>query len=181
MGYATPSFPSLYIPKLLITSTDNGIYLYEAGGASRPPPSPLGSTPRGSSEYLKADLSCAAAIWRFTVYWTILILCVVFLLCSLLASVTIILSLTVHRALSLPSPSSKPLPLPTPDSSRPPSPRHDAPKRERPKRKRPSLWPVCLLPVIMTAVAAFIALITGTVVGFTIAAVYAAGGFSVST
>ncbi|CAD6579754.1 MAG: hypothetical protein TREMPRED_002560, partial [Tremellales sp. Tagirdzhanova-0007] len=121
----------------------------------------------------------AEAIWRFTFYWTLLMLCGIFLICSLFAAFTILLSLTVHRT------SSQPIPTPssqfTDNPIRPDSLGHKRPMQPRLKRKRPPLWPVLLLPLLMTSVAAVIALVTGTVVGFALAAVYAAGGFSLST
>lgn len=48
-------------------------------------------------------------------------------------------------------------------------------------RKRPPLWLVLLIPLGMAVVAGFVALVSGTVVGFALAAVYSAGGFSMST
>lgn len=47
--------------------------------------------------------------------------------------------------------------------------------------KRPPLWPVFLLPVVACLVAAVISLISATVIGFALAAVYSAGAFSMST
>lgn len=43
------------------------------------------------------------------------------------------------------------------------------------------LWLFALIPVCMAATAAFVSLVSGTVVGFALAAIYAAGGFSMST
>jgi uncharacterized membrane protein len=43
------------------------------------------------------------------------------------------------------------------------------------------LWPLLLLPLISFAIAAVIALISATVIGFALAALYSAGGFSMST
>lgn len=127
-------------------------------------------------------VQCHPAIWRFTIYWTLLILCVIFLLCSLLAALNILLSIT-HRKPTATSSNTSSHPVPTPHPNRPPSPNvnTEAPKRVRAKRKRPPIWPVLLIPVVVTVVAAIIALITGTVVGFALAAVYSAGQFSVST
>lgn len=47
--------------------------------------------------------------------------------------------------------------------------------------KPPPLWPALLLPLVFSALAAFVSFISGTVVGFALAAVYDAGGFSMST
>ena len=53
--------------------------------------------------------------------------------------------------------------------------------RARAKRGRAPLWPVLLVPLVMTATAMLVALITGTVIGFALAAVYSAGSFTMST
>jgi hypothetical protein len=89
-----------------------------------------------------------------------------FLLCSLWASFNLFFSLTSLR-----------------QSDHPP----DNPVRgasmlhRRPKRPRPPLWPLLVLPVVMSFVAALVALISGSVIGFALAAVYSAGGFTMST
>ncbi|KAK4687384.1 hypothetical protein P7C73_g2742, partial [Tremellales sp. Uapishka_1] len=130
-----------------------------------------------------ANLAHLPAIWKFTFYWTLILLGSLFLLCSLLASLSLLLSLTIYN----PKPSSgAPAPPDEPIFAEPQTPQTHStspliPPRKRPKRKRPPLWPVFLLPVVMTSIACFVALITGTVVGFTLAAVYSAGGFSMST
>ncbi|WVQ77526.1 hypothetical protein IAR50_007212 [Cryptococcus sp. DSM 104548] len=179
-GYTAPTWPSLYIPTLDSTIDQRGIFLYEA-----------------------------EAIWRFTLFWTLLLLCSLFLLCSALASFTLLLSLTVFRPSSSkplnPPPSGNPAqpaeakvpsssssasdnPSPDPNSAVPlhmgDSSHHTNVKPkilERPKRKRPPLWPILVLPLVATAVAAAVALVTGTVVGFALAAIYSAAGFSMST
>ncbi|ODN84957.1 hypothetical protein L202_00801 [Cryptococcus amylolentus CBS 6039] len=179
-GYTAPQWPSLYIPTLDSTNDQRGIFLYEA-----------------------------EAIWRFTLYWTLLLLCSLFLLCSTLASFTLLLSLTVFRPSSSkplnPPPSDNPAqpaeaklhssssttsdnPVSDPNNATPLRSRdsaHPAPPKpkilERAKRKRPPLWPVLILPLVATALAAGVALVTGTVVGFALAAVYSAAGFSMST
>ncbi|KAL7425244.1 hypothetical protein Q5752_000932 [Cryptotrichosporon argae] len=51
----------------------------------------------------------------------------------------------------------------------------------RSKRRRPPLWLVGLIPLVMGGIAALVALISGTVVGFALAAIYSAGSFSMST
>lgn len=59
---------------------------------------------------------------------------------------------------------------------------HTAPaRRTRARRKRPPLWPLLLLPIGAVCVAAVIAVISATVIGFALAALYSAGGFSMST
>ncbi|ORY34654.1 hypothetical protein BCR39DRAFT_513838 [Naematelia encephala] len=168
--YKTPKFPSLYIPTLSSTIRQEGIFLYEA-----------------------------EAIWHFTFYWTIILLCGIFLLCSLLASLSLLLSrfewrddpASDHVKTEIPDPflttPSTPSHRPAYDPSTPFDPKTPGlreplvEKRRRPRRKRPPLWPVFLLPVVMTAVAAVVSVVTGTVVGFALAAVYSAGGFSMST
>ncbi|OCF34346.1 hypothetical protein I316_03860 [Kwoniella heveanensis BCC8398] len=169
-GYTTPSFPSLYIPTIDSTIEQRGIFLYEA-----------------------------EAIWHFTLYWTMALLCGLFLICALFASATMILNLTVYR----PPPGDPP---DYPSRSKlathhlastsarnnlesgsrsgagtakpPPIIRKNLRKR---RKKRPPLWPVLILPAVSVFVAAVIALISGTVVGFALAAIYSAGGFSMST
>ncbi|WWD20408.1 hypothetical protein CI109_104884 [Kwoniella shandongensis] len=167
-GYQTPSFPSLYIPTIDSTIEQRGVFLYEA-----------------------------EAIWHFTLYWTILLLGALFLICSLFASFTLLLSLTVSRPSSQQrsrKPSLAFVPLGTDAISSggiPPPPLQpfqsktgDSPltkNLERRKGKRPPLWPILVLPVVAVSVAALISIVTGTVVGFALAAVYSAGGFSMST
>lgn len=143
-----------------------------------------------------SELTFVAAIWRFTLYWTILLVCSLFLICALMASFTLLLSLTVFRS---PDPL---LPVPKPHDSRsnetPPyrttSPntgvsatssftplvKHPRPF-ERPKRKKPPFWPVILLPIVMAVVAGIVSIISSTIIGFALAAVYSSGGFSMST
>ena len=113
-------------------------------------------------------------------YWTLIIIGAVFLLCSLLAAFTTLLSLTVFRnPTSTSPPSTTHSPFSATHTPLPGSGMYQG-KRRR-KRKRPPLWPVVLLPVVAYAIAAFVALVSGTVVGFSLAAVYSAGGFHVST
>ena len=49
------------------------------------------------------------------------------------------------------------------------------------RRTRPPLWPLALIPVIAFVAAAIVALVSATVIGFALAALYSAGGFSMST
>jgi hypothetical protein len=53
--------------------------------------------------------------------------------------------------------------------------------RSRLRYKKPPLWPILVLPIVMAAIAAAVAAVSGTVVGFALAAVYSAGGFTMST
>jgi uncharacterized membrane-anchored protein YitT (DUF2179 family) len=48
-------------------------------------------------------------------------------------------------------------------------------------RKRPPLAYVLFIPLFMAVVAGFVAIVSGTIVGFALAAVYSAAGFSMST
>jgi hypothetical protein len=50
----------------------------------------------------------------------------------------------------------------------------------RPRKPFP-LWPVFLIPVVWSALGALVALICSAAVGFVLAAVYNAAGFSMST
>ncbi|AFR94309.1 hypothetical protein C343_02380 [Cryptococcus neoformans C23] len=166
-GYTTPPWPSLYLPTLDSTVEQRGIFLYEA-----------------------------EAIWRFTLYWTILLVCSLFLICALMASFTLLLSLTVFRSPDPLSPAPKPHdsrsnetpPYRTTSpntgasatSSSTPLVKHPRPF-ERPKRKKPPFWPVILLPIVMAVVAGIVSIISSTIIGFALAAVYSAGGFSMST
>ncbi|RXK39705.1 hypothetical protein M231_03060 [Tremella mesenterica] len=156
-GYVTPSFPSLYIPTFRSTRLQVGIFLYEA-----------------------------ETIWKFTLYWTLLFLGSIFFICSVLASFTSLLSLTILR------PSDNPINVVPKDqsranASRSPSTRRRSEasemlvKRMRAKRIKPPLWPVFIFPLIMTSIAGVVGVISGTVVGFALAAVYSAGGFAMST
>ncbi|KIR36587.1 hypothetical protein I352_01545 [Cryptococcus deuterogattii MMRL2647] len=166
-GYTTPPWPSLYLPTLDSTVEQQGIFLYEA-----------------------------EAIWRFTLYWTLLLICSLFLICALMASFTLLLSLTVFREPDPPPLVSKSDDLKSNETrpSRTTSPNTGASATpfstplvqlhrpfERPKRKRPPIWPVLLLPVIVTAAAGVVSVISSTIVGFALAAIYSAGGFSMST
>ncbi|TXT12994.1 hypothetical protein VHUM_01395 [Vanrija humicola] len=103
----------------------------------------------------------AEAIWRFTFYWTLILFTSTFLACAALASANIVLSRNLFsRAASAAS----------------------SIGRRRPRtRRRPPLYLVLLIPLVMAAIAAFVALVSGTVVGFALAAVYSSGGFSMST
>ncbi|KAK1923370.1 hypothetical protein DB88DRAFT_490942 [Papiliotrema laurentii] len=115
----------------------------------------------------------AESIWRFTLYWTLILLGGTFFLCALWASFNLIISLTyLHpKAARSTSRESKLKPLHPPDNGR----------IKRKKRKRPPIWPLLVLPFLMLAVAALVALISGSVIGFALAAVYSAGGFTMST
>jgi hypothetical protein len=120
-------------------------------------------------------------IWRFTIYWTLLLVGGTFLLCSLFASFTLFLSLTTYRQNASP-----PVKPPDPKSDALPEThggdghRRRSEKRTE-KRKRPPFWPLIVLPVFWSAVAALVSMVSGSIVGFALAAVYSAGGFTMST
>lgn len=56
-----------------------------------------------------------------------------------------------------------------------------APRLRRLTPTGPPLWPLLLIPLIAVAVSALISLISATIIGFALAALYSAGGFSMST
>ncbi|WWC92666.1 uncharacterized protein L201_007625 [Kwoniella dendrophila CBS 6074] len=165
-GYTTPSFPSLYIPTLHDTSEQRGIFLYEA-----------------------------EAIWHFTLYWTLILLMSLFLLCSAFASFTIFLNITKyrnkppdnhnhnHKQKSPFSPTIISNNQDNQNNQNNQNNNHITIKHltARKKPKKPPLWPIIILPIISLFIAAFIGLISSTVVGFALAAIYSAGGFSMST
>ncbi|WWC73805.1 uncharacterized protein I206_107777 [Kwoniella pini CBS 10737] len=119
----------------------------------------------------------AEAIWHFTFYWTFLLLGALFLICSILASFTIFINIFKYRA--------------NPPDRQPASSANKyenftkfgrGKEKERiERRKKPPLWPIFILPLISVIIASAISLISGTVVGFALAAIYSAGGFSMST
>ena len=111
-------------------------------------------------------------IWHFTLYWTLLLVVGIFFLCSLWASFTLLLSLTTYR--------DNAAPLQSTDKP-PPSEAGTLRAKRRLRRKRPPFWPLIVLPLVMSTIAALVALISGTIVGFSLAAVYSAGGFTMST
>lgn len=155
------------------------------------------------------------AIWRFTLYWTLLLVCGTYFICASIATISLLLSLTYLRP--LPPPIAPKLQPPTPLTSlatpRPRRASHSGQEGQyemgelndmgrggrsgqagpapdgvtggkrlsRPKRARPPLWPVLLIPAIAVVVSALIALGSATVIGFALAALYSAGGFSMST
>jgi len=121
---------------------------------------------------ISSALHLTAGIWHFTLWWTLLLLGGTFFLCSLWASFTLLLSLTTYRDNAAPLQSiDKP----------PPSEAGTLRARRRLRRKRPPFWPLVVLPLVMSAISALVALISGTIVGFSLAAVYSAGGFTMST
>lgn len=135
-----------------------------------------------------------AGIWRFTLYWTLIIFCSTFGLASLIAIFSLSRSLLFQRPtphsrsrpgtpiISAPSLSLHPLtPLTPLTPHAPSSPLLKDNRRIRPKRKRPPLWPLVLIPIGAVSIAAVTAVISATVIGFALAAVYSAGGFSMST
>jgi hypothetical protein len=56
-----------------------------------------------------------------------------------------------------------------------------APLSRYAQRKRPPLYFIAFIPLGMAAAAALVAIVSGTVTGFALAAVYSAAGFSMST
>ncbi|WRT69821.1 uncharacterized protein IL334_006812 [Kwoniella shivajii] len=159
-GYKTPSFPSLYIPTIHSTISQRGVFLYEA-----------------------------EAIWHFTLYWTLILIGSLFLICSILASTTILLNITKYRD-KPPDPPNKlsngnqtgngNTNIQIHSSNKSNNILEQIKKRKR-KSKKPPLWPIFILPMIVCLLASTISLISGTVVGFALAAIYSAGGFSMST
>lgn len=109
-----------------------------------------------------------AAIWKFTFYWTLILVFGTYEACALLAVIALSLSRATSGRIQAES-----------DSAR----RRDAGgKRTRFRtRQRPPLWMLLMIPLAMGAIACFVSLVSGTVVGFALAAVYSAGGFSMST
>jgi uncharacterized membrane-anchored protein YitT (DUF2179 family) len=128
-----------------------------------------------------------SAIWQFTLFWTFIVIGLTFGLASLLAVFQLSRSMLVYRhSPNTPSLSSRPgTPIPSSGIPRSPiTPHSTSPlisKRSRPKRKRPPFWPLIFIPIGALISAGFIAVFSGTVIGFALAAVYSAGGFSMST
>lgn len=85
------------------------------------------------------------------------------MVCGVLAAVNLLLSRTVYRQIQLESASVSGI------------------LSRYQRRKRPPLWMILIIPLVMAATATLVALVSGTVVGFALAAVYAAAGFSMST
>ena len=151
-----------------------------------------------------------SAIWRFTLYWTLILVCGIYTICALIATVNLFLSSTVFRPMStdkLAHQLQPPTPLvslasplrvsrshrhqsssgftvpPQPGTLPDPSPAEVLASRKTrvQRRTRPPLWPLALIPVIAFVAAAIVALVSATVIGFALAALYSAGGFSMST
>lgn len=207
-GYRTPDFPSLYTPNFDITSRQLGVFLYDAGGTFWVS-FPHIHLPRTSISCVHAD---RVAIWRFTLYWTLILVCGIYTTCAIIATANLFLSSTVFRpmpvdklapllqpptpltSLTSPTPVSRSghaqtqassvsdVPVPAQPGSLPnPKPPDGPPRLRGQRRTRPPLWPLLLIPLISLAVAAVIAVISATVIGFALAALYSAGGFSMST
>jgi len=189
--YVTPSFPSLYSPSAESTLSNTGHFLYQAYSKSKvhlfihlessvrawlliprshelSPSHELSLYTSHCSLYpmLHVPRTDNLAIWRFTLYWTLILIGGTFFLCSIAAFLTALLSLTIFR---------RPPNLPPTTS-----PEDTEREKLRPKRKRPPLWPVLLIPLVWSALGAIVALISGTIVGFVLGAVYSAGGSSMS-
>ncbi|KAL1412565.1 hypothetical protein Q8F55_000312 [Vanrija albida] len=152
-NYTVPKFPSLYNPSISSTIQQRGYFLHNA-----------------------------EAIWRFTFYWTLILLLGTFLACAALASANIVLS----RTLFAPRKDDEMELLPRRGLvgaiSRAASAASSIARGRRHRaRRRPPLYLVLIIPLLMGVIAAFVALVSGTVVGFALAAVYSSGGFSMST
>lgn len=129
-----------------------------------------------------------AAIWRFTFYWTLILFLGTFLACAALASANIILSRAVFAPGHDKDKRGEEVEMrPISSSSggglfaRAASAASSVVRRRQRTRRRPPLYLVLIIPLLMGAIAAFVALVSGTVVGFALAAVYSSGGFSMST
>ncbi|WOO82165.1 putative protein [Vanrija pseudolonga] len=156
-NYTVPRFPSLYAPSIASTIQQRGYFLHNA-----------------------------EAIWRFTFYWTLILFLGTFLACAALASANIILSRAVFAPGHEKDKGGDEVEM-RPVSSggglfaRAASAASSVVRRRQRTRRRPPLYLVLIIPLLMGAIAAFVALVSGTVVGFALAAVYSSGGFSMST
>ncbi|WVQ84448.1 hypothetical protein IAT38_006600 [Cryptococcus sp. DSM 104549] len=182
-GYTTPRWPSLYIPTIDSTEDQRGIFLYEAEAIWH-----------------------YTLYWTLLFDCSLFLICSVLASFTLALSVYVFRPAPPPPIPPPVPPSNMTAPKPAPSSASsdtppypPCSPRTattantpitpmnsaEAPLLrkivERPKRKRPPLWPILILPLVAISVAGVIAVITGTVMGFALAAVYSAGGFSMST
>ena len=122
-----------------------------------------------SAFQISPEYRLMTGIWRFTLYWTFILLSGTYLLCALWASTNIAISL-LYLQPKIQARSDSFLKSPISNG-----------RILRKKRIRPPWWPLLVMPVIMVAVATFISLITGSVIGFALAAVYDAGAFTMST
>ncbi|WVF68368.1 hypothetical protein IAT40_003133 [Kwoniella sp. CBS 6097] len=182
-GYTTPSFPSLYIPTIDSTIEQRGIFLYEAEAIWH------------FTLYWTMALTCG-----------LFLICSLFASATMILNLTVYRppgDPPDHSLLSMSRPipttsASASTPISNPTSKPEVNDNHNQPThhtdggggtttpimkknlRKR-RKKRPPLWPILTLPAISMFVAAVIALISGTVVGFALAAIYSAGGFSMST
>ncbi|WVQ95918.1 hypothetical protein IAU59_003017 [Kwoniella sp. CBS 9459] len=187
-GYTTPSFPSLYIPTIDSTIEQRGIFLYEAEAIWH-----------------------FTLYWTMALLCALFLICSLFASATMILNLTVYrppgdppddypLSAQAFKAKPAHAASAS-SPLTNngvdPKSELGPEPHVKAPQiqksasasatpimkknRRRRRRKRPPLWPILILPAMSVVVAAIIALISGTVVGFALAAIYSAGGFSMST
>lgn len=101
------------------------------------------------------------AIWKFTFYWTLILMSATFEACAALAMFALLLARGAARRRDAAA---------------------NAGRRSKFRvRRRPPFYLLLLFPVAMGAIATFVSLVSGTVVGFALAAVYSAGGFSMST
>ncbi|GMK56577.1 hypothetical protein CspeluHIS016_0304170 [Cutaneotrichosporon spelunceum] len=103
----------------------------------------------------------ATSIWKFTFYWTLILMSATFEACAALAVFAQLLSRSAARRRDAAA---------------------NAGRRSKFRlRRRSPLYFLLLIPIAMGAIATFVSLVSGTVVGFALAAVYNAGGFAMST
>lgn len=112
------------------------------------------------------------AIWKFTFYWTLILVAATFEACALLAMVSLFISRTTSRRNQKEA---------IARARQRASGTHGGRLSRYRMRQMPPLWLLLIIPLAMGAIACFVSLVSGTVVGFALAAVYSAGGFSMST
>ncbi|GFZ49772.1 hypothetical protein JCM24511_07175 [Saitozyma sp. JCM 24511] len=184
-NYTTPPFPSLYGPSLVRTQNQEGIFLYEADAIWH-----------------------FTLYWTLILLGGTFFLTSIFASFNLFLSLSVFRPKLPRRSNTTPSgirtppehpPSSRSTEATTPSKSPPNGPgsgQADTSRRDRIGRvgrvsrigrvgrigpKRPPLWLVALIPLTTGVVAGVISLVSATVVGFALAAVYSAGGFVMST
>ncbi|RSH93163.1 hypothetical protein EHS25_007516 [Saitozyma podzolica] len=182
-NYTTPPFPSLYGPSLVRTQNQEGIFLYEAEAIWH-----------------------FTLYWTLILLGGTFFLTSIFASFNLFLSLSVFRPKLPKRHSTAPSgirtPSEHPpssrstgastTPSKSPTNGTGPG-QADTGRRERIGRvgrvgrvgrigpKRPPLWLVALIPLTTGVVAGVISLVSATVVGFALAAVYSAGGFVMST
>ncbi|BEJ13520.1 hypothetical protein CspHIS471_0306940 [Cutaneotrichosporon sp. HIS471] len=103
----------------------------------------------------------ATAIWKFTFYWTLILMSTTFEACAALAVLAQLLSRSAARRRDAAANAGR--------------------QSKFRQRRRAPFYLLPLIPIAMGAIATFVSLVSGTVVGFALAAVYSAGGFAMST